>query len=668
MIKNFLIFIFLILFPSIIRCQCEPNWFGQNCSQINICNYNNSSRCPNGFICKTIDNNNQECLAIGTFEGNSSNLIAKFNYTSIITNEISFRFRAHIQSAHLLTIKNLINLNYFSFYLSDNNNLIYRDSILNNDLFIELNNQTFEQWTTFHFQWTNNLTLIFNHLYTYSINLTYEDIFVLNDEIEIIIGNGFRGCLEYVLIGENLYIPFYNETLIENDIRMNKIYIEQIDNIQINNCTFNNICENFICHYGKCIQDFDRGKCLCNYGWEGDYCNKNIDECQQGNNCSKEHSICQDHIDGYYTCKCHQGFTGKYCETNIDECSSSPCANGGICIDLINGYHCNCTNNYISSHCSISLDETCFGRLNSCENNGTCILNSSHLYVDKPQTECQCRDGYSGQWCENDLCLKLNCLNNGTCQRLPDRQAKCLCTQQWYGNRCENDVNECSLNKTNICLNNGTCFNYPGSYKCQCHENYLGKHCERKHTCLEHAPCFNNGLCRPDGEHYYCECLSNFTGLHCDFPTCESVPCRNNGTCTPDSERGFLCNCTGTGYEDERCTTEIDECLSNPCQNNATCIDQISGYICACSKNFFGHRCENKKFFSSLGFSYHYIIWPGVTILLLLVIILLTVIISRIRESRRSRGTYRPALNENGQSSRIEFSMILKPPPEERLI
>ena len=37
----------------------------------------------------------------------------------------------------------------------------------------------------------------------------------------------------------------------------------------------------------------------------------NIDECQQGNNRSKEHSICQDHIDVYYTCQCHQGFTRK---------------------------------------------------------------------------------------------------------------------------------------------------------------------------------------------------------------------------------------------------------------------------------------------------------------------------------------------------------------------
>ena len=37
----------------------------------------------------------------------------------------------------------------------------------------------------------------------------------------------------------------------------------------------------------------------------------NIDECQQGNNCSEEQNICQCHIDVYYTCQCHQGFTGK---------------------------------------------------------------------------------------------------------------------------------------------------------------------------------------------------------------------------------------------------------------------------------------------------------------------------------------------------------------------
>ena len=204
-------------------------------------------------------------------------------------------------------------------------------------------------------------------------------------------------------------------------------------------------------------------------------------------------------------------FVSSSCETNIDDCSSSPCANGGLCTDLINGYLCNCTKDYISANCSISLNETCLGRFNRCQHNGTCLLKSAHLYVDHPQTECQCRDGYNGSLCQNDLCLTLNCQHNGVCQRLPNGQAKCVCTEQWQGKTCEDDVDECT---SNPCLHNGTCMNNDGGYSCRCREFYLGQHCERKHTCLEYTPCLNNGLCRAQDEHYYCECSTNFTGTN----------------------------------------------------------------------------------------------------------------------------------------------------------
>ena len=206
-------------------------------------------------------------------------------------------------------------------------------------------------------------------------------------------------------------------------------------------------------------------------------------------------------------------------------------------------------NGYINSHCLKSLDETCFGRRNICQNNGTCVLKSAHLYVDHPQSECQCADGYSGQWCEDDQCLELNCQNNGTCERLADGRAKCLCNEYWSGSQCEDDVNECEEEK-GICLNNGTCLNYPGDYQCQCSENYLGKHCEEKHICLERSPCLNEGKCFVDEENYYCECSTNFTGMICELLTCESVPCEHNGTCLPDADQGFRCNCSGTGRID----------------------------------------------------------------------------------------------------------------------
>ena len=165
----------------------------------------------------------------------------------------------------------------------------------------------------------------------------------------------------------------------------------------------------------------------------------------------------------------------RSCETDIDECASSPCGTHGICTDLINDYACNCTDNYISSNCSISLEETCFGRVKSCRNNGTCLMKSTNLYVDNPQTECQCRDGYDGFLCELDLCSTLRCEHNGTCQRLPQGQAKCLCTEQWTGKECVDDVNECLSNASRRCLNNGTCVDQINDYSCQCLPLFTGK-------------------------------------------------------------------------------------------------------------------------------------------------------------------------------------------------
>lgn len=301
MIANVFYLIIFFLFPSTISCQCSSNWFGENCSQINLCNYNESNLCPNDFLCQTI-NDQQECLATGTFEGNSSELIGRFTWNSKWNKEISFRLRAHVQTEHLLTINNRNTSQAFSLLLS-NDSLIYQTSN-SSVLFI---NQTFEQWTNIHLQWTDNSTLILNSLYTYPIN---EEVFMTDHPMEILLGNGFRGCLEYVLIGGNLYVPFYNESLFENDTRVNRMELERFEQIDINNCTFDHVCTNLSCEHGQCIEDFDRGKCLCYLGWEGEHCEKNIDECQRGNNCSKEHSTCEDQLNGYYTCKCQQGFTG----------------------------------------------------------------------------------------------------------------------------------------------------------------------------------------------------------------------------------------------------------------------------------------------------------------------------------------------------------------------
>ena len=37
--------------------------------------------------------------------------------------------------------------------------------------------------------------------------------------------------------------------------------------------------------------------------------------------------------------------------TDINECNSSPCENGGFCLDQVNGYRCNCVSGFTGTFC-----------------------------------------------------------------------------------------------------------------------------------------------------------------------------------------------------------------------------------------------------------------------------------------------------------------------------
>ena len=66
----------------------------------------------------------------------------------------------------------------------------------------------------------------------------------------------------------------------------------------------------------------------------------------------------------YVTILCHDyvtitvaynNITSKYFTSDMNECASSPCKNGGTCVDGINGYDCGCHLGYTGTQCEIGM-------------------------------------------------------------------------------------------------------------------------------------------------------------------------------------------------------------------------------------------------------------------------------------------------------------------------
>lgn len=111
---------------------------------------------------------------------------------------------------------------------------------------------------------------------------------------------------------------------------------------------------NFTCH---CRDGFLGA--LCDYA----YCI--VEPCQNDAICVSDSDV--------PTCECHEGYEGRYCETNIDDCKPNPCSNNGSCTDLIGGYECDCSGTgFYGSNCDIDIDE-CLTENISCGGQGTCI-------------------------------------------------------------------------------------------------------------------------------------------------------------------------------------------------------------------------------------------------------------------------------------------------------
>lgn len=188
---------------------------------------------------------------------------------------------------------------------------------------------------------------------------------------------------------------------------------------------------------------------------------------------------------------------------------------------------------------------------------------------------CYCKPGYTGDDCshiliseKNSECFN-NCNNNGKC----NDDSVCICKEGFSGIDCSIKV-DCG--KDEECNNNGECLNG----KCQCYENYAGKHCNISMAKCKND-CNNNGKCL-DGK---CYCNDNYLGEDCGK---NKLNCSGNGLF---SIHNYTCICN-EGFYGYNC--EFKSCMNNCTFPNGIC--EKSKGICSCLSNFTGLDCSQSKY------------------------------------------------------------------------
>ncbi|XP_023289907.1 fat-like cadherin-related tumor suppressor homolog isoform X2 [Orussus abietinus] len=110
-------------------------------------------------------------------------------------------------------------------------------------------------------------------------------------------------------------------------------------------------CASAPCLYG--------GRCKMVPGGAGDYTCDCVGpslsgkRCEFGRYCTPNPcahgGVCEEGDDGPI-CRC-RGFTGERCEVDLDECETSPCMNGGTCINEVGSYRCICPATATGANC-----------------------------------------------------------------------------------------------------------------------------------------------------------------------------------------------------------------------------------------------------------------------------------------------------------------------------
>jgi hypothetical protein len=269
-----------------------------------------------------------------------------------------------------------------------------------------------------------------------------------------------------------------------------------------------------------------------------------------------------------FRCACQRGYEGKYCEIDIDECKSSPCIHGKCWQNSDENAFIRRLEHSSTATLSPVTTLTSF-KLDSHSASTTSLdlfINYKFDYTKAAGYWCECDLGYSGANCElkTNECESSPCGSNGKCVDLVNH-FKCVCLAGYTGRTCEQNINECQVyspcaessrchdlvpdynslmaNKSNLDASNTDL--YLEGYYCDCSELneklfrstgsrdviYAGQNCSiklnacenKKHLCKHDSTCQSILVRSPDNrtqhQDFDCLCKPGFTGKYCEVLT-----------------------------------------------------------------------------------------------------------------------------------------------------
>lgn len=120
----------------------------------------------------------------------------------------------------------------------------------------------------------------------------------------------FKGCLDDVNIN-GLNLPVFAAADLGNDTSVQKFVAQEIKDVRIG-CYGDPVCATHKClNNATCVDIWNDYTCTCVLGFNGTFCENNINDCPV-NNCSQPGTdVCVDGINSF-SCKCKPGYEGTW--------------------------------------------------------------------------------------------------------------------------------------------------------------------------------------------------------------------------------------------------------------------------------------------------------------------------------------------------------------------